>query len=265
MTGEFQFNGTDVHWGSVANNFFSRKATIGVTESGLSEGGNGHRPEAFQGEGLHYRNPNQAFAPDGFPDFQTSAMLGGLVVNGNIISVDHNSPSADGALFSSSSGMGDVASFGGAVTQEYTYGGGSVMVNPMTAIFEVFGWAGSDKMQLDPFGANTLFAPSFTPTSDRKLKENIVPVSNGLDIVCGLQGVEYDLKINGKASSGFIAQDVEEIVPHAVVEKDEILRLNYNSLAAYHNEAIKELKGMIDALKSEVHELKSEIQQLKNK
>lgn len=253
MTGEFQFNGTDVHWGSVANNFFSRKATLGVTESGLSEGGNGHRPEAGFGEGLYYKNPNAPFGGAGYPDFCTSSDFGGFIVNGNVVGYEASSGAAN---FSSTNGFGDVARFDG--NFEYTYGMGSIMANPATAIFEAFGWAGSSKMQLDVFGANTLFAPSFTPTSDRKLKENIVPVSNGLDIVCGLQGVEYDLKINGKASSGFIAQDVEEIVPHAVVEKDEILRLNYNSLAAYHNEAIKELKGMID-------ELKSEIQQLKNK
>lgn len=202
---------------------------------------------------IQYVNTNSPFAPDGYPEIMTSGDYGGFVCHGNIASV---AGVQDMSQFSTSMGIGDVANWD-MITGVYRYGMFSMNIDPITMTFSVFDYIGSNALVFDPMGANTLFAPSFSPTSDRRLKDKITPVANGLDIVCGLQGVEYDLKSNGSHSSGFIAQDVEEVVPHAVVEKDDILRLNYNALAAYHNEAIKELKGMIDELKNEIQELKS--------
>jgi hypothetical protein len=116
----------------------------------------------------------------------------------------------------------------------------------------------------DPFGGleydgNTghCTANDFIITSDRNAKENITEVTNGLDVVSKLQGVEFDYKSGGKHSSGFIAQEVQEVVPHAVVETEAGLKMSYNSIIAYQNEAIKELKGMIDELKAEIKTLKN--------
>jgi hypothetical protein len=99
-------------------------------------------------------------------------------------------------------------------------------------------------------------ASEFIPSSDRKLKENITPVS-GLEIVKKLQGVEFDWKSSGEHSSGFIAQEVEEVVPHAVSATATHKGLNYNALLAYQNEAIKELSDMVDLLKQEIEILKN--------
>jgi len=144
----------------------------------------------------------------------------------------------------------------------YSYAGDSIKLNGPNYLFTVFEYLGPDSLLFDPWGngggANGpgLYAPAFYPTSDRKLKENITPVS-GLEIVKKLQGVEFDWKSSGKHSSGFIAQEVEEVVPHAVSDTDTHKALNYNALLAYQNEAIKELSDMVDLLKQEIEILKN--------
>jgi hypothetical protein len=101
-------------------------------------------------------------------------------------------------------------------------------------------------------------ANSFIQTSDRNKKESIVNITSGLDVVGNLQGVTFDWKSTKKKSSGFIAQDVKEVIPHAVEESHNgVLALKYSEIIAYQNEAIKELKGMIEELRTEVNTLKN--------
>jgi len=54
--------------------------------------------------------------------------------------------------------------------------------------------------------------------SDKRLKENIKPIESALDKVCKLQGVTFDWKksdsiLEIKEDIGFIAQDVQKVIP----------------------------------------------------
>ena len=55
-------------------------------------------------------------------------------------------------------------------------------------------------------------------TSDRRLKKNINPMENSLSKILSLRGVTYEWKDKNKEGihSGFIAQELEEIIPEAV-------------------------------------------------
>jgi hypothetical protein len=88
--------------------------------------------------------------------------------------------------------------------------------------------------------------------SDITLKDNIIPIPSSLNKVMSLEGVQFDWKRNLKSDYGFIAQQVKEILPEVVKENDGLLTVNYTSIIAVQNEAIKELKKELDQLKKRI-------------
>jgi hypothetical protein len=104
--------------------------------------------------------------------------------------------------------------------------------------------------------------------SDARLKTNIKALDSksSLNKILQLQGVEYEWKDGartGKKEIGFVAQDVEPIVPEIVREtqrlNDETLykQVDYEHLVALLTEAIKELKADNDDLRSLITELQN--------
>jgi hypothetical protein len=94
----------------------------------------------------------------------------------------------------------------------------------------------------------TLNATIFNSLSDRKQKINIVTAPVGF--IDAIRGVEYNWKDTGKKSSGVIAQEIEEYLPHLVETKDGSKSVNYSGLIAYLIEEIKELKDRVKALEN---------------
>jgi hypothetical protein len=94
--------------------------------------------------------------------------------------------------------------------------------------------------------------------SDIRLKENIKPIESALDKVMKLEGVTFDWKENDsildiKEDIGFIAQDVQKIVPELVREnEDGMLSMRHQGIAPILLEAIKELKAEIEELKKQI-------------
>lgn len=94
--------------------------------------------------------------------------------------------------------------------------------------------------------------------SDIRLKENIKPLEKALDKVLKLQGVTFDWKedsetrqyMNLKEDIGFIAQQVQEIVPEMVRQNENgLLSLRDRGFSALLVESIKELKKENDELR----------------
>jgi hypothetical protein len=105
----------------------------------------------------------------------------------------------------------------------------------------------------------------WTHTSDIRLKENIVPVSNVLSDVLKLQGVRFSfISDNTKTRQiGFIAQDFEKVFPEFVVsDNDGYKSISYGQISAVLVEAIKEQQQQIESYKSENDNLKSQLQSL---
>jgi hypothetical protein len=98
-----------------------------------------------------------------------------------------------------------------------------------------------------------VIANDFNSTSDIKLKTNIKTLTNSLDKVLQMRGVEFDrIDIEGKHQIGFIAQEIEKIVPELVSENQGTKSVAYGNITALLIEAIKELKGEIEELKSKI-------------
>ena len=104
----------------------------------------------------------------------------------------------------------------------------------------------------------TLSAGTITETSARELKENITPMSNSLDKIMALQGVNFDWKDGrGGKQIGLIADDVADVVPEVVqFNHSSPTSLQYSKMVALLIEGMKEQQTEIDKLKKLVSKSK---------
>ena len=104
-----------------------------------------------------------------------------------------------------------------------------------------------------------------TSVSDVSLKENIETIPDALETVNQLRGVEYDWKSGsreGKHDLGVIAQEVEEVIPHIVHEKElfeghKVKTVDYEKLSAVLIEAVKELTQKVNNLEKKLEDANS--------
>ena len=107
---------------------------------------------------------------------------------------------------------------------------------------------------------------TFTATSDIRFKENIVDLSNALQKICSIRGVNYNFKDSSESKhAGVIAQEVDEIIPEAINKNDnKKWSVNYNTLFSYYVEAIKELNHKNDDLVQKNNELMKTVECMKS-
>lgn len=64
---------------------------------------------------------------------------------------------------------------------------------------------------------------SYVTSSDYRLKENVAPMTGALSVVQQLKPVTYNWKVDGSAGQGFIAHELQSVVPDCVTgEKDAV-------------------------------------------
>ena len=107
---------------------------------------------------------------------------------------------------------------------------------------------------------NSTNTVGFTQASDEILKENIRDLTGGLDFINQIKPRIFDWKEEGKGKDqvGFIAQEVEEIKPEWVGEKEGLknIPVNLPHSIPYLIKAIQEQQTQIEALQSEINTLK---------
>jgi hypothetical protein len=122
-------------------------------------------------------------------------------------------------------------------------------------------YAGTDTGSISTNGTNTAYATS----SDYRLKENVLPMVNALEKVKKLNPVTYTWKETKENSEGFIAHELAEVCPHAVIgEKDAVDEngdikpqgIDTSFLVATLTKAIQELSAKVDAQQQEINALK---------
>jgi hypothetical protein len=113
--------------------------------------------------------------------------------------------------------------------------------------------------------AGSVKAVDFISTSDRRLKTNIQQMP-GLDIITKLTGVKYNWIANGEADFGVIAQDVEGVLPEAVVTDPNtgMKAVKYPNLVAPLIESTKELYGMCKASEAKAEALERKVASLED-
>ena len=115
------------------------------------------------------------------------------------------------------------------------------------------------------FASNGVISGDFNDTSDINLKENISSISDGTTVIKALRPVKFDWKASGKGNNqhGFIAQEVETVLPDAVEGNDYVENetglprdepagngktMNSNAVLAHAVKAIQELEARIKIL-----------------
>jgi hypothetical protein len=125
----------------------------------------------------------------------------------------------------------------------------------------------------------------FFTISDARLKTNIKPLQNSLEKIMNLNGVSYNYdqdkyanyNLSPRLTVGFLAQDLEKVIPEAVtnktltttnnarenanetVESMQIKVVNYDAVIPVLVEAMQEQQQMIEDLQKEIIELKGKL------
>jgi hypothetical protein len=111
-------------------------------------------------------------------------------------------------------------------------------------------------------------ATAYNTSSDYRLKENIAPMTGALDKVAQLKPVTYKWKIDGSAGQGFIAHELQAVVPDCVSgEKDAVDKngnpeyqgIDTSFLVATLTAAIQELNAKVDAQATTIAELQAKV------
>jgi hypothetical protein len=130
----------------------------------------------------------------------------------------------------------------------YTDGNGDANVRTYNGSYYYFG-----------FGNNGQFTSpgDVVGFSDERLKDNIVPIANAKQLVRDLKGRRFTWKKDGVESIGFIAQEVQKVVPEMVHEtnQDDILGVAYDKAVPILVEALKETMAEVEMLKFQVQQL----------
>lgn len=107
---------------------------------------------------------------------------------------------------------------------------------------------------------------SWSTVSDARIKQNFVDVDNGLEVITGLNPVQFDYILTGKHDVGFKAQEYMTVLPDQVkkhaanpqekelVGEDEIYGIDRN-LDPYFVSAIKELARRLEVAEAKLREL----------
>jgi len=123
----------------------------------------------------------------------------------------------------------------------------------------------------------TMYAYSFTTVSDARQKENLKDIETPLQTILNLKGLKYDIKKEYSANTdsikdvtlkekiekqrfghiGFLAQDVQKVLPEAVEYDDvtDVYTMNYSSIVPVLVEAMKEQQLIIEDLAKELKKL----------
>ena len=207
----------------------------------------------------------------------TGSAIYGLVSgsNGVGLRIDHAATTGYGATFSLSSSAATAGLFGDA------------NVNGPNGIMGEYTGSGSGSAVYA--SGRGLTTGSWQTTSDARLKDNILPLTAGLETVVQLKPVSYSYKkdlatkynFETQPQMGFLAQDLEQILPDMVyeaklisvseqtrgnstqVETMEVKTVNYSALIPVLTKAIQEQQIQIESLQQSVLSMEAEIVLLK--
>jgi hypothetical protein len=103
--------------------------------------------------------------------------------------------------------------------------------------------------------SNPVLAPAYNIISDCRFKSSITTLTNSLSTVCELEGKHYIF--NGISSIGFLAQDLDLVIPSAVDKKNtDKWSINYMAIIPHLVESIKELNAKVSNLESKLRAVK---------
>ena len=110
-------------------------------------------------------------------------------------------------------------------------------------------------------GAHCTGSGNWTNASDARLKKGIKKTRYGIKEVMVLNPVDYTMKASGEKNIGFIAQEVQKIIPEVVsgiegdIDKGETLGISYGNMVAVLTKAMQEQQELIEQQSQQIKEL----------
>jgi hypothetical protein len=105
-------------------------------------------------------------------------------------------------------------------------------------------------------------ATTYNTTSDRRLKTDIQPISDGTEKLMQMQPVKHKWKADpdGGAVHGFIAQDMQQVIPEAVSGEDggdDMMSMDYGRITPVLVAALQDAHKKIEALETRLAALEA--------
>lgn len=127
--------------------------------------------------------------------------------------------------------------------------------SPYIDAFRISGQIGTAG-HLQAFNGASCDGATWIDASDRRLKEEVEPEVRGLETVLALEPKKYKYRkvIEKKKKIGFIAQDVEKLLPEVVTEDGEFKGIHYAGMIPVLVNAIKELSMRVNELEDKLEE-----------
>jgi hypothetical protein len=157
----------------------------------------------------------------------------------------------------------------GVTSYNYSYTGNSVQLAPnqSSSVFSKSGTASTNQIVFNNDNGQVGFintigsSTGYGTSSDYRLKTNVSPMIDALKTVSALKPCTYEWKVSGLSGEGFIAHELQEVVPHAVMgEKDAINEdgsikpqgIDYSKIVVHLVAAIQELTAKIEELEKRI-------------
>ncbi|HBK83764.1 MAG TPA: hypothetical protein DDZ41_09245, partial [Flavobacterium sp.] len=117
---------------------------------------------------------------------------------------------------------------------------------------------------------------AYVNLSDKRLKTNVQPITDALNKVMQLKGISFDwnqkadktLELDNKNHLGFLAQEVEKVLPQVVSTAQDAMQTKsvaYSDIVPVLVEALKELKAENDMLKLQLQDQSNSMNSIKEK
>lgn len=136
----------------------------------------------------------------------------------------------------------DFYAYGYPITTSVFEGGWSLL----DGTFPAGGWAAILTNYGNQSCTGTMSAAAFVQTSDARKKTGLTPIHPDLS---SLTAYRYTLEADGKTHVGLVAQEVEKVIPEAVVEdKEGFLALDYSAVVAALVDEVNQLKARVAEL-----------------
>jgi len=109
---------------------------------------------------------------------------------------------------------------------------------------------------------------SYTTTSDYRLKNSIQPMADGLNTISALKPVTYKWNVDNAYGEGFIAHELQAVIPSAVTGNKDAVDANgniapqgvdYSKIVVHLVAAVQELSAKVDAQAEEIFALKAKV------
>jgi hypothetical protein len=208
---------------------------FGAVIGGSSKSSAGVALETSTSQWMTYTDSNQAMI---FYDARLNAERARIDSSGNFIIGQTATPLAGDGQFFNSTGRWTTRQGSGGIYAQFLNSSGT---------------------EIGRISNNSNAATVFSTTSDYRLKEEVTPMTGALAKIAALKPVSYKWKSTGDVSQGFIAHELQAVIPDAVVgEKDAIdengqpqyQSIDTSFLVATLTAALQELDAKFEAYKA---------------